>query len=108
MSKKTPSPEMYMIGLVPDADGNFAAPNFRKSAQELVAFIQGRGEFLGILDGQQLNYALVNIIDHSLVEGLHQQSFVARVAGLDKDIGPLRKVSFHPVDEEKIGAELTI
>lgn len=110
MSKKTRAPEIHMVGLVPDSDGNYLAPNFKESARQLVAFIQGRGEFLGMLDTQGLNHALVNVTDPTLVDELREQSFVERVplAGSEKDIGPFRNVQTHKVDEEKIGAELTL
>lgn len=110
MSKNGHAPEIHMIGLVTDTNGSYIAPTFRKSTQDLVAFIQGRGEFLGMLDGQQPNYALVNIIDPGLVDDLHEQSFVERapLASSHKDMGPFREATFHPVNEEKIGAEFTL
>jgi hypothetical protein len=110
MSKNGHAPEIHMIGLVPDADGRYLAPNFKKSTGELVAFIQGRGEFLGMLDGQKLDYALVNITDPGLVADLEKQDFIARVPfpGMHKDMGPFRDSFIYPIDEEKIGVELTL
>jgi hypothetical protein len=109
MSKNSPAPELYLVGLLTDTNCNHRKPTFNKSASQLIEFVGNRAEVLGILDTGHLGHALVNITDPSLVDELEEQDFVQRIAGSFKDISPLRDVRLQPVDnEQKFGVELTL
>ncbi|MCE7887824.1 MAG: hypothetical protein DYH13_10040 [Alphaproteobacteria bacterium PRO2] len=106
---KNGAPKIHFVELVTDKNGPLFEPTFNTSTQKLVAFLQGRGEFLGMLDGKELNGALVNI-DSTLAAELHEQDFVARlpIAGAHKSIHPLHDIDVPSFDEGKIATALTL